>query len=65
MTPYKIGIAIRKARGDRSLREVAEAAGVNKDQIMSIESASTNYTIETLTKVAKEVGCAVVIQTLH
>ena len=61
MTPKQIGTAIRKARGQRSIREVARAAGLSRHQVTSIEQATTNYTIQSLLALAKVVG--VTIQT--
>ena len=56
MTPEKLGDTIRKARGKRSQRSVAKAAGISRHQLVAIEQASTNYTRMTLFALAKEVG---------
>ena len=56
MTPKQIGTAVRKARGQRSIREVAGAAGLSRHQVTSIEDATTNYTIGSLLALAKVVG---------
>jgi transcriptional regulator with XRE-family HTH domain len=61
MTPYQIGKSIRKARGTRSIREVAPACGLSRHQVTSIESASTNYTIGSLLALCKELGCTITI----
>lgn len=56
MTPKQIGAAVRKARGTRSIREVAAATGLHRDQVKAIEEARTNYTIGSLLALCKEVG---------
>jgi transcriptional regulator with XRE-family HTH domain len=56
MTPKQIGKTLRKARGTRSVREVAIAAGITRQQVTDIEEASTNYTRESLWALAKAVG---------
>jgi transcriptional regulator with XRE-family HTH domain len=56
MTPKQIGAAVRKARGQRSIREVAGAAGLSRHQVTSIEQGTTAYTINSLLKLSKEVG---------
>ncbi len=61
MTPNQIGAAVRKARGQRSIREVAGAAGLSRHQVTSIERASTNYTIQSLLALAKVVGAKVTV----
>ncbi len=61
MTPKQIGAAVRKARGHRSIREVAGAAGLSRHQVTSIEQASTNYTIQSLLGLAKVVGAKVTV----
>lgn len=61
MTPKQIGAAVRKARGQRSIREVAGAAGLSRHQVTSIEGASTNYTILSLIALAKAVGLRIVL----
>ena len=59
MTPKQIGAAVRKARGQRSIREVASAAHLSRHQVTSIEQATTNYTIQSLLTLAKVVGVTV------
>lgn len=59
MTPKQIGAAVRKARGQRSIRQVAVAAGLHRDQVTSIEQATTNYTIQSLLALAKVVGVTI------
>lgn len=56
MNPEQLGEVIRKARGKRSQRSVAKAAGISRHQLVAIEQASTNYTRITLFALAKEVG---------
>lgn len=56
MTPKQIGAAVRKARGQRSIREVAGAAGLHRDQVRGIEQATTAYTIHSLLSLCKVVG---------
>jgi len=56
MTPKQIGAAVRKARGQRSIREVAGAAGLHRDQVKGIEQATTAYTINSLLALCKVVG---------
>ena len=56
MTPYQIGKAIRKARGERSIREVAGAAGIHRDQVTGIEQATRAYTVLSLLALCKAVG---------
>ena len=61
MNPKQIGAAVRKARGQRSIREVAGAAGLSRHQVTSIEGASTNYTILSLIALSKAVGLRIVL----
>ena len=61
MTTKQIGKAIRKARGTRSIREVASACGLSRHQVTAIESASTNYTIGSLIALANELGVQIVV----
>ena len=56
MTPEQIGAAVRKARGQRSIREVAGAAGLHRDQVTGIEQASKAYTVLSLLALCKVVG---------
>lgn len=59
MTPKQIGASIRKARGQRSIREVASAAHLSRHQVTSIEQATTNYTIQSLMALSRVVGVTV------
>jgi transcriptional regulator with XRE-family HTH domain len=61
MTPKQIGASMRKARGQRSIREVAGAAGLSRHQVTSIEQATTNYTIQSLMALSRVVGVTVTI----
>ena len=56
MTTNQIGKAIRKARGQRSIREVAGAAGLHRDQVTGIEQATKAYTVLSLLALCKAVG---------
>ena len=56
MTPKQIGKAIRKARGQRSIREVAGTAGLHRDQVTGIERATKAYTVVSLLALCKVVG---------
>ena len=56
MTPKQIGKAVRKARGQRSIREVAGAAGLHRDQVTGIEQATKAYTVQSLLKLCKVLG---------
>ena len=56
MTPKQIGAAVRKARGHRSVRQVAEAAGLHRDQIAGIEAGTKAYTVQSLLKICKVLG---------
>lgn len=56
MTPKQIGAAVRKARGQRSIREVAGAAGLHRDQVSGIEAGTKAYTINSLLSLCKAVG---------
>ncbi len=60
MTITTIGTNIRKARGARSIREVAAAAGLSRHQVTSIENGTTNYTINSLLALCKEVGLTLI-----
>jgi len=62
MTPKQIGAAVRKARGQRSIREVAGAAGLHRDQVTSIEQATKAYTVLSLLALCKVVGLRIVFQ---
>jgi transcriptional regulator with XRE-family HTH domain len=61
MTTKQIGAAVRKARGQRSIREVAGAAGLHRDQVTGIEQASKAYTIHTLLALCRVLGVSVTI----
>ena len=56
MTTKQIGALVRKARGQRSIREVAGAAGLSRHQVTSIEQGTTAYTINSLLSLCKAVG---------
>lgn len=56
MTPKQIGAVMRKARGQRSQREVAGAAGLTPHQVGWIEAGSKQYTVQSLLKLAKALG---------
>lgn len=56
MTIKQIGEAVRKARGQRSIREVAGTAGLSRHQVTSIEQGTTAYTINSLLALCKVVG---------
>ena len=56
MTLKQIGAAVRKARGQRSIREVAGAAGLHRDQVTGIEQATKAYTVNSLLALCKVVG---------
>lgn len=56
MTPKQIGAAVRKARGQRSIRQTARAAGLSRHQVTSIEQGATAYTINSLLALCNAVG---------
>ena len=56
MTPKQIGAAARKARGQRSIREVAGAAGLSRHQVTGIEQATKAYTMPVFLKLVKALG---------
>lgn len=56
MTPKQIGAAVRKARGQRSISEVAEAAGLQRHQVTGIEQGTKAYTVVSLLALCKAVG---------
>ena len=62
MTPKQIGAAVRKARGQRSIRQVARAAGLSRHQVTSIEQGTTAYTINSLLALCKAVGLRLIFQ---
>jgi len=61
MTPKQIGAAVRKARGQRSIREVAGAAGLHRDQIKGIEQGTTAYTMPTFLALCKTLGVTITL----
>ena len=62
MTIKQIGAAVRKARGQRSIREVAGASGLSRHQVTSIEQGTTAYTINSLLALCKAVGLRLIFQ---
>ncbi|HQZ44288.1 MAG TPA: helix-turn-helix transcriptional regulator [Flavobacteriales bacterium] len=62
MTPNQIGAAVRKARGQRSIREVARTACLHRDQIKGIEQATKDYTMPTFLRLCKVLGVTVRIE---
>lgn len=62
MTIKQIGAAVRKARGQRSISEVAEAAGLERHQVTGIEQATKAYTVLSLLALCKVVGLRLVFQ---
>lgn len=62
MTEQEAGEALKKKRGERSIRSVAKAAGITPAQIVSIEKATRAYTFRTLLALAKEVGADITIK---
>jgi len=56
MTIKQIGASVRKARGQRSISEVAEAAGLERHQVTGIEQATKAYTVLSLLALCKVVG---------
>ena len=56
MTIKQIGAAVRKARGQRSQREVAGAAGLTPHQVGWIEAGTKQYTVQSLLKLCKALG---------
>lgn len=62
MTPKQIGAAMRKARGQRSIREVAGAAGLHRDQVTGIEAGTKAYTVQSLLKLCKALGLGLAFQ---
>ena len=63
MTLKQIGAAVRKARGQRSIREVAGAAGLERHQVTGIEQATKAYTVLSLLALCKVVGLRLHLQT--
>ena len=56
MTIKQIGAAVRKARGQRSLSEVAEADGLERHQVTGVEKATKAYTMPVFLKLVKAWG---------
>ena len=56
MTHTQIGAAVRKARGQRSIREVARSAGLHRDQLTGIEQATKEYTMPVFLRLVKALG---------
>lgn len=56
MTINQIGAAVRKARGQRSISEVAETAGLERHQVKGIEQATKAYTMPVFLKLCKALG---------
>lgn len=55
MTPKQIGAAVRKARGERSVRQVALASGIKRDQVKAIEDGK-GYTMSTFLALCRVIG---------
>lgn len=62
MTKQQIGAAVRKARGQRSIREVAGAAGLSRHQVTGIEQATKAYTVLSLLALCKALGLHLAFQ---
>ncbi len=62
MTIKQIGAAVRKARGQRSISEVAEAAGLQRHQVTGIERGTKAYTVVSLLALCKVVGLHLYLQ---
>ena len=62
MTEQQIGEALKKKRGERSIREVAQKAGIMPSQVVAIEKAQTAYTFRTLLALAKEAGAEIKVE---
>ena len=62
MTPKQIGALLRKARGQRSVRQVAGAAGLHRDQVAGIEAGTKASTINSLLALCKVVGLRLHLQ---
>ena len=56
MTIRQIGESVRKARGQRSISEVAKAAGLERHQVRGIELGTKAYTVVSLLALCKAVG---------
>ena len=62
MTTRQIGAAVRKARGQRSISEVAEAAGLERHQVRGIELGTKAYTVVSLLALCTAVGLRLIFQ---
>ena len=62
MTIHQVGAAVRKARGQRSISEVAEAAGLERHQVRGIELGTKAYTVVSLLALCKAVGLRLIFQ---
>ena len=56
MTINQIGAAVRKARGQRSISEVAETASLERHQVTGIEQATKAYTMPAFLRLCKALG---------
>lgn len=56
MTTQQLGTLIRKARGKRSIREVAMASGLHRDQVKAIEAGRTAYTMPVFLRLCEALG---------
>lgn len=59
MTPKQIGAAVRKARGERSIRSIAAQAGLHRDQVTGIEAGTIAYTMPTFLRLCATLGLKV------
>jgi len=59
MTPKQIGAAVRKARGERSIRSIAAQAGLHRDQVAGIEAGTIAYTMPTFLSLCKVLGLTI------
>ena len=62
MTIHQVGAAVRKARGQRSISKVAEAAGLERHQVRGIELGTKAYTVVSLLALCKAVGLRLIFQ---
>lgn len=58
-----IGAAVRKARGRRSISEVARAAGLQRHLVTSIERGTRAYTVVSLLALCQVLGMRLHMQT--
>lgn len=56
MTIKQLGSTMRKLRGERSIREVAAASGMTRDQIRGIERGTRAYTMPSFLALCKALG---------